>query len=434
MKIRTYLICGVALLLGACAGTQKQEAPVSSFVRVENGQFMRGDSSYYYVGTNLWYGAILGSEGRGGNRERLCKELDHLKSVGINNVRVLVGADGLDDEQARVQPALQTEAGVYNDTILAGLDYLMMELGKRDMLAVLYLNNSWEWSGGYSMYLQWAGKGKAVVLFSDGWDKFRAYVEQYATCKEAQALFAKHVDFIIGRTNRYTGKKYTEDPALMAWQIGNEPRAFSEEAKEPFAEWIARSAAQIKALDKNHLVSIGSEGIWGCEMDSTLCARIHADQNVDYITCHLWPYNWSWAKKDSLQENVARSCENAKAYIGQHTAMGRVLQKPVVLEEFGYPRDGFTFSPSTTTKARDAFYKYVFDLIIDDSRNGGPFAGCNFWAWAGFAKEHPDHVYWQPGDDYMGDPAQEEQGLNSVFASDVSTLEVVKEAVRQFAK
>ncbi|HPB78275.1 MAG TPA: hypothetical protein PLU09_06130, partial [Bacteroidales bacterium] len=25
---------------------------------------------------------------------------------------------------------------------------------------------------------------------------------------------------------------------------------------------------------------------------------------------------------------------------------------------------------------------------------------------------------WEPGDDYCGDPAQEEQGLNSVFAQD----------------
>ena len=43
---------------------------------------------------------------------------------------------------------------VYNDTIFAGLDYLLAEMGKRDMLAVLYLNNSWEWSGGYGQYLQ----------------------------------------------------------------------------------------------------------------------------------------------------------------------------------------------------------------------------------------------------------------------------------------
>ena len=31
------------------------------------------------------------------------------------------------------------------------------------------------------------------------------------------------------------------------------------------------------------------------------------------------------------------------------------------------------------------------------------------------------------GDDYTGDPAQEQQGLNSVFASDASTTQLIKE-------
>jgi mannan endo-1,4-beta-mannosidase len=31
------------------------------------------------------------------------------------------------------------------------------------------------------------------------------------------------------------------------------------------------------------------------------------------------------------------------------------------------------------------------------------------------------------GDDYTGDPAQEAQGLNSVFAGDKSTLAVIKQ-------
>jgi mannan endo-1,4-beta-mannosidase len=37
------------------------------------------------------------------------------------------------------------------------------------------------------------------------------------------------------------------------------------------------------------------------------------------------------------------------------------------------------------------------------------------------------------GDDYTGDPAQEDQGLNSVFATDTSTLKVVKAEVDRMA-
>lgn len=51
----------------------------------------------------------------------------------------------------------------------------------------------------------------------------------------------------------------------MSWQIGNEPRPFGEDNKKSFAAWIADCAALIKSMDSNHLVSIGSEGMAGCE-------------------------------------------------------------------------------------------------------------------------------------------------------------------------
>ena len=139
-------------------GCQQKQTGEQDFVRVENGHFVRAGKPYYYVGTNFWYGAILGSEGQGGDRARLARELDEMKRMGIDNLRILVGSDGERGVKTKVEPTLQEKPGVYNDTILAGLDYLLMEMGKRDMVAVLYLNNSWEWSGGYGFYLEHAGE------------------------------------------------------------------------------------------------------------------------------------------------------------------------------------------------------------------------------------------------------------------------------------
>ena len=422
MKKQFLLLTVLLFLLGACAPKPAEH----SFIKVNaDGQFVRDGKPYYFVGTNFWYGAILGSEGEGGNRERLHKELDFLKSIGINNLRVLVGADGENGIKTRVEPSLQVAPGVYNDTILAGLDYFMNELRERDMPAVLYLNNSWEWSGGYSVYLQWSGHGDAVVPAVDGWPAYMEYVKQFPQSDSAKALFANHVNYIVSRTNRYNQIKYVDDPTIMSWQIGNEPRAFSDENKEPFARWMADVAAQIKSLDPNHMVSSGSEGSWGCEMDMNLFEKIHADPNINYLNIHIWPYNWSWVKADSLKELLPRAKENTKKYIDDHMVIARKYSKPIVLEEFGFPRDGFSFSKEAPTTARDEYYRYVFDLIRQDRESGGLFAGCNFWAWGGFAGQNPDHVFWEKGDDYTGDPAQEQQGLNSVFATD-STIEIIK--------
>lgn len=398
-----------------------------SFVKVNNGHFERDGKPYYYVGTNFWYGAILGSEGQGGDRKRLCKELDYMKSMGIDNLRILVGADGERGVKTKVEPTLQIAPGVYNDTILAGLDFLLQEMGKRKMVAVLYLNNSWEWSGGYGFYLEQVGMGKAPRPNEDGYPAFMEFVSQYAQNEKAHQLFYDYVRFIVNRTNRYTGKRYVDDPAIMSWQIGNEPRAFNKAYLPAFERWLCETSALIREMDANHLISIGSEGKWGCEGDIQCYERICADRNIDYCNVHLWPYNWSWARKDHLIEDLDVSCKNTKEYIDEHLQVCARLNKPLVMEEFGYPRDGFVFDLGTPTQGRDGYYKYVFSLVADNAETGGYFAGCNFWGWGGFAQ--PKHVQWQVGDDYTGDPAQEEQGLNSVFASDKSTLLIVKEQV-----
>ena len=414
----------IVMAMAAC-GLSAQ----TDFVQVKDGHFVRHGEPYYYVGTNFWYGAILGSEGQGGDRKRLCRELDKMKSLGIDNLRILVGSDGKRGVKTKVEPTLQEATGVYNDTILAGLDYLLMQMEKRKMVAVLYLNNSWEWSGGYGYYLEQAGLGQAPRPNEAGYSAFMQFVSQYASCEKAHQLFYDYVRFIIGRTNRYTHRRYVDDPAIMSWQIGNEPRAFSKEALPAFERWLAEASSLIRSLDSNHLISIGSEGSWGCENDIACYERICADKNVDYCNIHLWPYNWSWARKEHLVEDLGVSCKNTKEYIDAHLSVCARIGKPVVMEEFGYPRDGFSFTPGSSTQGRDGYYQYVFGLVADNAEKGGYFAGCNFWGWGGYAQ--PKHEQWQVGDDYTGDPAQEAQGLNSVFVKDASTLKVVRYQVKR---
>lgn len=421
------MLMSIVMAMAAC-GLSAQ----TGFVKVKDGHFVRHGQPYYYVGTNFWYGAILGSEGQGGDRKRLCRELDKMKSLGIDNLRILVGSDGKRGVKTKVEPTLQEAPGVYNDTILAGLDYLLMQMEKRNMVAVLYLNNSWEWSGGYGYYLEQAGMGKAPRPNEDGYPAFMNFVAKYASCEKAHQLFYDYVRFIIGRTNRYTHRRYVDDPAIMSWQIGNEPRAFSKEALPAFEHWLAEASSLIRSLDSNHLISIGSEGSWGCENDIACYERICADKNVDYCNIHLWPYNWSWARQDHLVEDLGVSCQNTKEYIDQHLDVCARIKKPLVMEEFGYPRDGFSFTPGSSTVGRDGYYQYVFGLVADNAEKGEYFAGCNFWGWGGFAQ--PMHEQWQVGDDYTGDPAQEAQGLNSVFVKDASTLKVIRSQVKRMQR
>lgn len=455
--IRNIVYLFIAVMAFCSCTTQKDDA---QFVTVKDGKFFIGDKEYRYVGANLWYGAILGSEGQGGNRQRLIKELDDMQAIGINNVRVLVGGDGRDGIPSHIAPKLQSEPGVYNDTLLQGLDFMMAELEKRDMKAVLYFNNAWEWSGGYGAYLDWVGfKGdvyssdgsgkmkhfdKTPVPTLDGWWEYMQYVANFVLNDSAKALSNQHVENMVKRVNTITGKPYTESTALMAWEIANEPRCFVNDSlhKAKFVEWIDYQSSLIKKLDPNHLVTTGSEGKHGCEEDIELFTTIHALKNIDYACIHIWPYNWGWlgqynqnydAEKavqgdDPIVTKVQAACDSTAKYIDEAYSRMAPLGRPMVLEEFGYPRDGFLFTAGSPTTGRDAYYKYVFSII----RDSGKIAGCNFWGWGGSA--NVENIIWQRWDDYVCDPAQEEQGLNSVFLADTTTISLIREMTKQINK
>ena len=417
------------LSLLACAVSCTWQNAESSIVSVRNGQFIKNNEPYYFIGTNLWYGPILASEGSGGNRERLCAELDSLKELGISNLRVLAGGQGDKLLPCKIQPLMETAPGVFNDTLLRGLDYFLYELGKRDMEAVIYFNNSWEWSGGYSQYLTWAGFGEAPIPRIDGYNTFVSYVNNYMKSDSARSMVDNYIKTVVSRVNTITGKPYSEDPAIFSWQICNEPRCFGKENKEAFARWIDHCATLIKSIDPNHMVSIGSEGKYGCEVDIDLWRRLGELENIDYFNIHIWPFNWGWSSRDDLEGTLDRGIELSLKYFNEHKEIAAQVGKPLTLEEFGFPRNGVEFSPEVSVSLRDRYYKVMFDQIISEAENDGIVAGCNFWAWGGTAVAA--HLMWEPGDDYMGDPAQEEQGLYSVFLSDKSTISVIDNATER---
>lgn len=439
MRYLFISMMAAVMLLGSCAERQED---TRGFVKVEDGRFVLDGEELSFVGTNFWYGPIIASEGLGGNRERLHKELDALKSIGVNNLRILVGSDGPEGVAYKVEPVLQKEPGVYNDTLLRGLDYLLAQMAEREMHAVLYFNNSWEWSGGYGQYLEWAGDGKALLPSVDGYENYVAHVSRFVRNDKARELYSNHVRNIVTRTNTVTGKPYKDDPTIFSWQIGNEPRAFARDSvtKAAFADWMCSSATLIKSLDPNHMVSTGSEGLYGCEVDMDLFEQIHAHKDFDYLNVHIWPLVWRWVTKDTFADSVCVANRMTEKYLTAHFPVAERLMKPIVLEEFGYPRDGnrdfegaavkfwdgVSLSKDSATGARDEYYTYVFNRLLQSQETGEPLKGVNFWGWGGHAGQSEQNEFWKPGDDYCGDPAQEPQGLFSVYATDSTTVDLIR--------
>lgn len=425
----------VILLLALTLSFSTVSAQQNGFVKSRGHQFLVKGVPYYYIGANYWYGGLLASQkDPAKGKQRLIKELDFLKSQGVNNLRVLVGAEGEGKINGvdRVKPALQAKHLVFDPEFLKGLDFLLMEMAKRKMYAVLFLSNNWEWSGGFLQYLNWNGQiDKETLQRKLNWDEQRDYTSKFYTCDPCKSDYQKQLDFVLKHKNFYTGKKYINEQAIMAWELANEPRPMRTEAVDAYKKWISSTADHIKSIDKNHLVTIGSEGFMGTEENWDLFKEIHAYKNIDYLTIHIWPKNWSWFKDSPTIENMPLVIEKTLAYIKQHERIARQVNKPLVIEEFGLPRDKHAFDPSTSTKLRDEYFASIFSLWANSRDHNGAIAGCNFWAFGGIARPINGQSFWKEGDDFSGDPPQEEQGLNTIFDSDKSTWKMMKQYLKK---
>jgi len=427
---RRFLLTGAAGALASCAHLGMPSA-ASGFVRREGTAFVRDGAPCRPVGANLWYAAWLGADAEFGDRARLIRELDRLHALGLNNLRIMASAEE-GPLRNSIRPGFTRADGSPNPLLFEGLDFAMVEIARRGMTAVLVLSNFWEWSGGLQTLL-WRARGQYIDMGDPAhpWPAFADATAEFYADDGARALYAEHLERMVTRINTATGGRYADDPAIFAWQLANEARPGGSDAAvarnaDDYCGWIDASAAAIRALDPNHLVSLGQEGTQATNGDEALVLRAH--QHIDYLTAHIWPLNWGWAKGADLAGTWPTVEANTGAYIEAHERLARPLGKPLVIEEFGFPRDGESYAPSARTIFRERFYELIYAAVEASWRAGGPLQGSNFWAWNGEARAgHADFRFHAGDRAYMGDPPHEPQGWYGNFDSDSAMLAIIRD-------
>lgn len=427
MTTRRSILAAGALGAWGCATRGES----GGFVTARDGALWAEGAPYRFVGANLWYGAYLGANAAYGDQARLRRELDRLSAIGVTNLRVL-GSSEVSPLRNSLAIGFRDRAPPYNETLLRGLDVLLAEMGARGMRAVVYLANFWEWSGGFATYLYWTNGGRFINAGDRAhpWPAFADFSSQFYASGEAVGLYRDYVRAVVSRTNTVTGVAYRDDPAIMTWQLANEPRPGGSEASiaanmSAYQTWIAETVRLIRSIDGRHLVSAGSEGRAGCGELMSCVRDAHAD--VDYLTAHIWPQNWSWADPNDLAGTFVTVEANTHAYVEVHAELARELGKPLVIEEFGFPRDGAAYTAGGPTMYRDRFYALIQEHVIQNARAGGPLIGSNFWAWGGEGRARRADFRMQPEDtNFVGDPPHEPQGWYSVFDGDDTTLAALR--------
>ncbi|MEL6133995.1 MAG: mannanase, partial [Bacteroidota bacterium] len=391
----------------------------------------REGKPYYFIGTNFWYGMNLGME----NQKRLIRELDQMQELGIRNLRIMGASEG--DPQAPwcLQPTLLSAPGQYDERLWEGLDFLLVEMSKRGMTAVVCLGNFWPWSGGMAQYVAWA-TGKTIPYpppAKDGsWAKYQLYTARFYKNKRAIASYETTIRRLVSRVNTLSGIPYKDDPTIMSWQLANEPRGIIH--KWAFRRWIRKSAQLIKSLDGRHLISVGSEGTTPYPMAGTQFERIHKIAQIDYATFHIWIQNWEWYDPHTPEATYQEALARVKSYLAEHEAIAEKLGIPLVLEEFGIARDRDDHSPEAPVTMRKQYFEEIFGHLCQQAAQGGALMGLNFWAWGGEGRPRNPKAIWKPGDDFIGDPPHEYQGWYSVYDDEIPTLDLIQSYTEKLAQ
>lgn len=89
----------------------------------------------------------------------------------------------------------------------------------------------------------------------------------------------------------------------------------------------------------------------------------HKSPSIDYMSFHSWVDNW-----ETVSEDFQRS------WIRDHVEDGRVLGKPVLLQEFG------KINTDGSMVARNRYFEIVYDEVTT-LMEGGTLTGAMFWEW-----------------------------------------------------
>ena len=256
----------------------------------------------------------------------------------------------------------------YNDGPqgLEKLDFVLHHARRLDLKVIVTLTNSWRDFGGMDQYLTWYGLGKHHLFYTD------------ERVRKAYRAWAHH---LITRVNSIDGTLYSEDPAIFAWELANEPRTTTDENFDSqtgwdtstITNWAHEMSAYIKFLDQNHMVSVGDEGFLN-ENGGHFTERaeggvdheaLTALPDIDFGTFHFYPDHWKV------------SPQFGNEWIERHLLIARRLDKPTILEEYGLrvERKNNTHGPVIHGKERRAIaYENYNNVLL---KRGG--AGALFW-------------------------------------------------------
>lgn len=198
---------------------------ITSFVTQKGKDLLLDGAPFKIAGTNNCYMHY-------GTNEMIDSLLDDAASMGPNTIRVWGFMKGVShDHSMQSEPGVYEKAGV--NSAWARLDYTVAGAKKRGIRVAVMLTNYWPDFGGMPQYAKWFNKPHQEAFYTD---------------KKIIECYKKHIEHMVNRKNKYTGIVNKDEPAIMIWELANEPRCESDKTANTIVSWAKDMSSYIRKL------------------------------------------------------------------------------------------------------------------------------------------------------------------------------------------
>ncbi|KAI1385673.1 glycoside hydrolase family 5 protein [Hypoxylon trugodes] len=325
----SYLLSLSLLASGSHASPlhrSKCRAVPEGFVAVDEGKFRLDGGDFNFAGSNAYYFPFNSNATDVELGLAAAKDagLKVFRTWGFNDKNVTFNPEGLPqyggEGAGATETVFQWWANSTSTVNITDFDKVVDAATKVGIKLIVTFTNNWADYGGMDVFtINLGGKyHDDFYRLPQIKDAYKRYIEQFVT-------------------------RYKDSPAIMAWELANEPRCGADAKRNlPVSNncttatltfWIDEMSTFIKSLDANHLVTWGGEGGFshanasdslyngsdGGDFDANI-----ALPNIDFGVFHTYPDWWT------------RTPAWASQWIRDHAAAGRAAGKPVVHEEYGW--------------------------------------------------------------------------------------------------
>ncbi|MEU4690655.1 carbohydrate binding domain-containing protein [Actinoplanes sp. NPDC023714] len=237
-----------------------------TFVTRDGASLSLDRRDFRFAGTNIYWLGLDENVGGIGYPTyfRIRDALDTARAMGMTVVRShMLTSTG---HPLTLLPS--KEAG-FNDEAFRTVDYAIAYAGRVGIRLILPLTDNWAYyHGGHADFTKPYGLPDAA----------------FYTDPRVIADYRAYVKHVMNRVNALTGKRYADDPTIMAWELGNELEGMT-------PEWINTNASLFAGWAPRQLIAAGRR--FDIDPD-TLTAP-----DVDIVDVHYYPPTAAKVKADA---------------------------------------------------------------------------------------------------------------------------------------